>query len=235
MTAPDCPFPSNCPVPAPSPAQIAGLRLTCLSPGTEFYRVYEVRFGYDGFNPGAGDTRFAPVTSAGMRIPTLYGGEDEAVALLESVFHDVHQRSSDRIIYSSHLRARGLVHLRTPVEIFLVDLRDEALSTIGLTRDALLSTSAAHYTCTRQWAEALYAATFTEGPAAGLLWHSRQAELLAPAVQREAFVLFGTRAPSGAGDYPLNGPGVRNLLEGGGRVLVEQIAERLNARVESDE
>jgi hypothetical protein len=39
-------------------------------------------------------------------------------------------------------------------------------------------------------------------------------------------------APTGADSYRLVGPGVRNLVEGIGAVLVEEIAETLDALVE---
>ncbi len=42
-------------------------------------------------------------------------------------------------------------------------------------------------------------------------------------------LLFGDRAPT---DYRLVGPGVRNLVEGAGAVLVEEIAETLDALIE---
>jgi hypothetical protein len=42
-------------------------------------------------------------------------------------------------------------------------------------------------------------------------------------------ILFGDRAPH---DYRLVGPGVRNLVEGIGALLVEEIAETLDALVE---
>lgn len=46
---------------------------TEVAPGSRWYRVYDGRFGYDAFNPGFGDTRFAPFDSAGSgdRVPTM--------------------------------------------------------------------------------------------------------------------------------------------------------------------
>jgi hypothetical protein len=62
----------------------------------------------------------------------------------------------------------------------------------------------------------------------GVLWHSRQAELTGHE-PRVVMILFGDRAPI---EYRLVGPGVRNLVEGAGAALVEEIAETLDALVE---
>ncbi len=127
MTAPDCPDPAGCPVPTPpGPVEARELRLVEWPAGRPFHRVYRVRHGVDEFNPGVGDTRFAPLVDD-VPVPTLYGGEDETVALLESVFHDV-TLGADRIIYRTMLRERGLAHLAAPRELQLIDLRDEALA-----------------------------------------------------------------------------------------------------------
>ena len=99
-----------------------------------------------------------------------------------------------------------------------------------------MSTTAEHYPCTRQWA-----AWFHQRGADGLVWHSRQSELHSfrtgeTSTQSDALlevcVLFGDRVPSIQGIYPLVGSGVRNLIEGQGRVLLDQLAEQLGARIE---
>jgi hypothetical protein len=50
----------------------------------------------------------------------------------------------------------------------------------------------------------------------------------------EVLVLFGDAYPSGRGTWPLTGPGIRNLYEGPGRLLIDQIAEDLDALVEPE-
>jgi hypothetical protein len=194
--------------------------------GRPFHRVFRVRHGADEFNPGIGDTRFAPLVDGGP-VPTLYGGEDETVALLESVFHDV-ALGADRIIYRAMLRERGLAHLAADRDLHLIDLRDEALAGLGLTRPQIVTSGPAHYPCTREWSRWLH----TQRPAGaapdGVIWHSRQAELTGHE-PRLVMILFGDRAPT---EYRLVGPGVRNLVEGAGAVLVEEIAETLDALVE---
>lgn len=196
------------------------------------YRVYPLKHGYDSFNPGHGNTRFAPFAdSSGCQVPTLYLGEDELVALLESVFHEV-GISGDRVIYERALRERGLAHVRTPAVIRLVDLRDPALSKLGLTRHQLVATDSAHYPCTQEWAAWLHRHPVRRRQAQGLLWHSRKAELMPGSPSREVAVLFGDRVSSAPGAYELMGPGVRTLLDGHGRLLVDDLAEQLNALIE---
>lgn len=231
MTAAGCPSPRACPVPdPPRTLQADDLALHQLPAGSPFYRVYRLAFGYDSFNPGRGDTRFAPLRAGETLVATMYGGSDEATVLLESVFHDVHARVRDRVVYERTLRQHGLAYVRAPRPMQLVDLRDGALPGLGLHRHQLVATTAQHYPCTREWSERLH--RFATG-ADGLLWDSRQAELRPGLDHRgEAFMLFGDRAPAGPGSYPLAGPGVRNLTEGAGRLLVDEIAERLDARIE---
>lgn len=231
MTAPDCPDPLRCPVPDPRSLDRGALRLLRLAPGTVFHRVYALRHGYDTFNPGAGDSRFAPLVLDGVALPTLYGGESPEAVLLETVFHDVHDTAT-RVIYGVQLRERGLARLRTPRSLRLLDLRDEALTALGLRRDQLVATTRAHYPCTREWAAVLHGVRIGRSRPEGLIWHSRQAELHAgEPVPQEVFMLFGDRAPHEPGDYDLDGLGVRSLVEGPGLLMVERLAEDLDALV----
>ncbi|MDA8264988.1 MAG: RES family NAD+ phosphorylase [Actinomycetota bacterium] len=233
MTAPGCADPASCLVPSP-PGGIDQRRLRLVEKlaGTLMYRVYSLKHGYDSFNLGYGNTRFAPFSdNKGTEVPTLYLGEDELVALLESVFHEV-GTSGDRVIYERALRERGLAYVRTPAAFHLVDLRDPALALLGLSRDQLVATDSGHYACTREWAVWLHGRLIRRRQADGLLWHSRKAELVLGSAPREVVVLFGDRVPSTPGAYQLEGPGVRNLLEGEGRLFVDGLAEELEAYIE---
>jgi hypothetical protein len=234
VTAADCPDPTNCPVPNPPAGNRVGdFPTTVLPADAEVCRGFEFKWGYDSFNPGFGDTRFAPfINAAGEAVPTLYGGVGDVVVLLETVFHEVHHDVADRIIYEAIVRKWGLAFVRIPRNVVVVDLRDEALKELGLSRSQLITTTAEHYGCTREWARWLHGHRIGRTKVAGILWHSRQAELHEPAIRREVFVLWGDRAPSAPGDYPLTGPGVRNLTEGIGRVLLDRLAEDLDARIE---
>lgn len=230
MTAPDCPDPAGCPVPdAPARIPAARVRLHTWPAHSRFHRAYDTRWGRNAFNRGRGDTRFAPLVDDGRAVPSMHGAESEAAALLETVFHDL-SAGTGRAIYERTLVTTGLVTLETPVALPLVDLRGERLSALGLRRDQLLTTAAEHYPCTRAWAARLRQVRVRGVAPAGLIWHSRQAEL-ADVGEVAVVVLYGDRAPSAAGAYPVLGRGVSSLVEGPGRVLVEEIADRLDALV----
>ncbi len=188
-------------------------------------RSYSVAHGVGAFNPGRGDTRFAPVLDhRGEVVPTLYAGADEITALLETVFHDVHHTVEPRLVLERALLQRALVWLAPPRALTLVDLRDQALTALGLTRAQLVATTSAHYPCTRTWAAWLHRA---RPEADGLLWHSRQSELSLDTAA-EAMLLFGDRVSD---QLEIAAPGVRSLFEGEGRLLIDELAELLDAEI----
>lgn len=234
MTATDCPDASNCPVPhPPGGIEVSDLAVATLRANAVACRAFEFKRGYDSFNSGFGDTRFAPIaTRRGDAVPTLYGGADDVGVLLETVLHDIHHDVPDRIVYEAIVRKWGLAFVRLPRALHVIDLCDDALAALGVSRHQLVTTTAEHYPCTREWGRWLHEQHIGGVEPDGIIWHSRQAELHQPDIRREVFVLWGDRAPSGPGDYPLTGPGVRNLTEGPGRVLLDRLAEDLDARVE---
>ena len=85
--------------------------------------------------------------------------------------------------------------------LVLVDLRDAELAKLGLKRSQLVTSPAAHYRCTTDWAGALHSRRVGAAVTVGLLWRSRVAELarhdspllgdLLPGASEEVFVLFG--------------------------------------------
>jgi hypothetical protein len=50
----------------------------------------------------------------------------------------------------------------------------------------------------------------------------------------EVLVLFGDVYPSGRGTWPLTGPGISNIYEGPGRLLIDEVAVDLDAVVEPE-
>lgn len=230
MTAPfppldlHCPDPDRCPV--LDTASLPAFSEIVVPAGSHLARVYDSTWGYDEHNPGFGDTRFAPFESAaGVRVPTMYLAENQAAALLETVFHEV-GADGERIIYEHQLQERLLTVVAMPADARLIDLRDAALAARGITRGQLVSSSSEHYPCTRRVAAALHAA-YPE--AQGLCWHSRQAEITVYG-QIEMIVLFGDRYPSKRGTWTrIGGPGA--IYTAQGRLLVDQIANALGAVV----
>lgn len=235
MTAPDCPTPHSCPVPDPTSVDLRRLRLAHLELDRVLHRVHATAYPVTGFNAaGAGDSRFAPLPGRGH----LYAGDTSSVALLETVFHNVHQ-AVPRVIYTAtDLRGRALGRMRVvDRRVPVADLRDQELGRLRLDRSQLITTSAAHHPCTRQWAEHLMRRRIGGVAPAGLLWHSRVAELagvdsplfgdLLSGSPAEACVLYdgggaATLSDAGGGFHDLVGPTQ-------GRLLVDRIAQELGA------
>jgi hypothetical protein len=223
------------------------MRTHAIEAGSSFFSAFRTAHP-DLFNAsGRGSTRFAPVTDTrGADVPTLYGSASQTAALLETVFHDVHAGVRPRLITNMALRERGLVRLTTPERIVLFDLRDEALATMGLRRHQLTTTTAAHYACTQRWASALLDRGIGRARPAGIVWHSRVAELarlesplfgdLLRGPTAEAFVVFGEgpvadasgRVSTGAARY-LPAVVASDLMAATALPLVAAIARELDA------
>ena len=221
----DCPDPEHCPV--GELGDDFAFTATELTTNDPWWRCCDSTWGYDEFNPGNGDTRFAPFADEyDNPVPTSYLAADRTAALLETVFHDIHQ-STDRIIYEADLRRMNLCASLAPTSALLMDLRDGALGELGVDRRALVSTPAEHYPCTRRVAREIY---LRHPNVQGVIWHSRQAELI-QAMPVEVVILFGDRYPSGRGGWQRVGFGSIAQIEGAGRVLVDEIASMLGAVV----
>lgn len=236
VTAPACRAPQGCPVPDVVDIDLRRLRLAYLEPGRLLHRVHNKDYPATTFNPsGAGEGRFSPLPGHAH----TYAGDTATVALLEMVFHNVHW-STARVVYAAtDLAGYALTRVRVERRLPVVDLRDPALDLLGLNRGQLTATTAAHYPCTRQWAQRLVGRSIGGISTVGLLWNSRVAELAAAdslllgdlldSTAAEACVLYGDGgdpmlSDAGSGFADLVGPSQ-------GRLLVDQIAEQLNAVV----
>lgn len=224
-----CPHPAGCGVVTTLPT----LNTVVLKKGRMLYRVYDGKWGYDEFNAGWGNTRFAPIDDpvTGKRVSSMYLGESPTGVLLESVFHDMHP-SGSMVGYHTHLHKKLLAHIEVPTDATLGDLRDPELTRLNLKRSQVISSPAEHYPCTRRLAVAALAQKH-HPPLQGLIWHSRQAELVKKPPE-EVIILFGKRYRSKRGSWQRSGPGSQNLYEGPGRILVDEIAEALRALIETD-
>ncbi|MDZ4828381.1 MAG: RES family NAD+ phosphorylase [Actinomycetota bacterium] len=215
------------------------LRLARLPEAATFHTSY-VRSRWPAlFNAsGFGNARFSPLQTEGAPVPMMYGATTQTVALLETSFHDVHEMGTRIVSESLNLAPRGLVALTTPASLPLIDLTDEGLARVGLSRAQLVATTAAHYACTREWAVVLHARRIGPVVPVGLLWRSRVAELAQSdslllgdllTIAGHVFVLFGDRLSTDPGAWQPGDPHFDDLLTGNGRLLAEQIAEQLGA------
>lgn len=198
--------------------------------GYHWVRVYSADDSFNTPNPGYGDTRFAPFNALGSarRVPTLYLAESLEAALLETVFHYIHEQD-DRVVSEMQLHGRFHAHVMSPVDLHLVDLRDEQLEGLGLIRANLASSYPEHYPCTRRVAQAIHAMQSGDGhPPVGIVWHSRQAEL-AGRNGVNSVVLFADRVPHDRGSWKLLKHQYASgaLLEGAARLTLDTLAESL--------
>jgi hypothetical protein len=120
----------------------------------------------------------------------------------------------------------------------LVDLTNDGLGRLGLTRAQIVATSPEHYACTREWAVAIHRRRIGGVTPVGILWQSRIAELaqadsllLADLLSHadDAFVLFGDRLPTNRTQWSPGTPHYDDLSSGVGREFAEAIAEQLDA------
>lgn len=222
-----------CPVPEPTPATLRHLRTTRLGPGTQWQRGRKpTPAGSTGFVPALGDTRFAPLDGIGH----LYLAATTFAALLESAFHDAAPPAPR--LPEAQLRLWIQETVTLAGEVRLVDLRDPELARLGIARHHLVATTAAHYPCTRAWARVLHARQVGGHQTHGLLWHSRQRELHARALEgrpalrelidehpAEVAVLWSPPAPE---DLLLPSPlGLGPLDVGDGRRYVDDLVALL--------
>jgi hypothetical protein len=171
----------------------------------------------------------------------LYVARTMTVSVLETAFHDVHAQSPRRISVPVDLAPRGIIELATPQELTFIDLRDDALIRLGLQREHLVSTTPAHYACTREWAQRLVWRHVGPARPVGLLWNSRVAELarddhfllqdLLRGEPAEVAMIIGTPHTAVVTDLPRwHHEGARHLPtlhRGEGRTIIEEIATNL--------
>jgi hypothetical protein len=240
---PACPRPARCTVAIDQFQEVFSrsadsLREYELEPREPVYRIYSAEDGFHQANPGLGSTRFAPFPDEKGRfmVPSMYVAESLAAALLETAFHNVDHRmpAHDRVVFSSDLLGRLQARVRPPRPLRLLDLRDDALDKLGVQRQGVVTSSAAHYPCTRRVAQLAHRVTNFGGPFDGIVWHSRQAEL-AGVEPVEVAVLFCDRVPEGRGSgwTLVEAPDSSGaLLEGAGLERVDELATRLGITLE---
>ncbi len=181
MTAPDCPDPGACPV--GDPELLTSVRSVAVGPGEVWHNVYPTVHAELFNGSGRGSGRFSPLTTEtehpdrpGEVIPHLYLARNPIGALLESALHGF-TAANREVMTTRDLAGRGLRSVTVPERLLLADLRDPELERLGLSRPELVSTSGAHYRCTRRWAHRLRSLKPGGRTLAGIMWHSRVAEI----------------------------------------------------------
>ncbi len=159
---------TDCPIAEPDGIDRRALRIHTLDAGTEWYRAAPHEFSRLSFTPaGVGNGRFSPLADRGH----TYLAEQRSATLLESVLHET--AGANPRIYAARLARFSLCRTQLTRPVRLVDLRDDALTRLGLDRSRLTGADASHYGCTRRVAERLVGSKGS----VGLIWTSRQGSL----------------------------------------------------------
>jgi len=176
------------PCPPDPPAGLDPLVET-LPEATELYRIHAPRFGATQFNPWSSaesqPTRFAPFPGPrGRPVPTLYAAPAFAVALAESLFHDLPRDSTEVVVPASRVDELVVSRLQVRRELRLAMFRGTALRRMRVEWARLIGSPSDCYGQSRKWAEAAHRHA---GAFDGLIWNSRQYD------GAPCLVLFGDR------------------------------------------
>ncbi|MDN4625617.1 RES family NAD+ phosphorylase [Erwinia sp. PsM31] len=150
------------------PKSDLAVNLTVWEAGKRIYRIHSAAFRAAQFNPGKGSARFSPMING---VATLYGGVSTAVAVMETLFHDLPPDSSGAPYDLARLYGKVHSVIEPRVDLNLVDLNPKTLRKMGVNRASLLDSTADQYIYTREYSLAIYQAC---PQAHGLQWSSRQ-------------------------------------------------------------
>lgn len=162
---------SSCPVVVPSARLLRRVAVVTWAAGERLHRGHRLGNAPDALVPGIGDSRFAPLPDTHH----TYVSRSRTAGLLESALHELSGR--DPTIYLAQLDGWALTEVALTADVVLADLRDAALDRLGIARAALVDSDPLHHPCTRRWAAALRERGVARTPVAGVVWHSRQADL----------------------------------------------------------
>jgi len=136
------------------------------------------------FNKTTHLARFRPLVGAGEVVPTIYGANDFAGAVSETVFHEVPVRGPNRRILRSEIDRWVWSEVAPTRDLGLVALHGTGLRRIQVTHGELIECDASEYAETVPWSLALHDAASAPD---GLCWRARQHN------DSLALMLFGSR------------------------------------------
>jgi RES domain len=175
---------SSAEVPGPKAAGELDPLVTEWAAGRPIVRCHNARHGPAEFNRTASPGRFRPVRRRGRIVGTLYGSEDLAGAVSETVFHDLPVGTGPRFVRVEALEPVVASTLAARRVLRLASLHGHGLRRLGATRAQLIDSEADRYAALAAWGQALH-----DCPAApdGLVWRSRHFD------DAYALLLFGDR------------------------------------------
>ncbi len=171
----------------PEPPDNARCKTAVWKAGKKIERIHSSQFTAIQFNPGLGNARFSPLVNEGIgNVPTIYGGENLSVAIMETVLHNPPTPCTNYPVDLASLGGLSHSQLIPNEDLIIVDLNPRTIKKLGATQAQLLGCGADHYHQTQLWASKLY----SDNPEAhGLQWPSKQHG-------DKALILFSTRLRS---------------------------------------
>jgi len=140
-----------------------------------WWRIYSSDFNPNEFNRSKnGNARFSPIFDAtGEVIPTLYIASTPAIALMETVLHDIPLPSSGYILTMPSIEndSRRVACLVNTEPLTVADFSALGLRRIGLKKANIIESEKTHYPLSRALAEQIYQ---TMPTVQGIQWTSRQ-------------------------------------------------------------
>ena len=173
-------------VPAP-PTQLK-CNMWQLPQGTVLHRIHDKSFGATDFNPGKGDSRFAPFQVNGANVPTAYAATSLECAIYEAIYHDIEPGAAFKSVYWSGLAKLDYSTLEVTCDLTLAKLFSADLMKWKMERTQLIDTPRSTYHRTRLWAPAIHQ---SDTRLAGMVWTSRKYD------EERAMMLFGDRLATG--------------------------------------
>lgn len=177
-------LPASTVVPAPPDPSALNPLIHEWEAGRAIVRCHDTRFGATEFNRTASEGRFRPVRSRRRIVGTVYGAQDDAGAIAESVFRPVPVGAAVRQVGRARLVPIMLSTLATSRPLRLASLHGNGLRRVGASHAQLIDSEADEYPALAAWGQALH-----DCPAMpdGIVWRSRHYD------DSYAFVLFGDR------------------------------------------
>ncbi|MCW7761018.1 RES family NAD+ phosphorylase [Photorhabdus luminescens] len=171
----------------PFPPENTGVKIQKWKAGTPIERIHRIKFKGIEFNPGIGNARFSPFKNNGIFVPTIYGGENIGVAIMETILHDIPLNCSGIPVYLGKLDDLARSRIIPRKDIKYVDINPRILKKWGIIQSQLIESEASDYHITRRWAAKIY---HDNPDAQAIRWFSKQHG-------SKAIIIFGDRVKEG--------------------------------------
>jgi hypothetical protein len=148
----------SCGLPAPGVAEPFVEETITHTQVRVWYHLYRpsARIKADSFNPGLGDTRFAPLAATRKKVvSTYYAASTPRAAYLESILHDV-SLEPPGVVDLDTLRSYRIATIELPAAVRCVSFHTPFLPRLKLTRAQIIDSPSACYPETRAWAQAAF-------------------------------------------------------------------------------